>query len=841
MKVWHMLAALVLLGVHRTEAGVAPPTLTTNSWTNSVSGKWETAGNWSAGAPTITHSANLITNATTKSVTIDASTTAGTLTISNLVVAGPAGTVNTLQLTNAPAATFHVFNSLVVSNGGALLITNSVLFLGTPNFGNLYDDGNVTLIGGTIITTNSYIAVGNVGVGGLTISTGKLVAGILYVGYDFGSQGTLTVVNGSQLIGTNGFSPVYLGFSGSGQLTISNSTWLGGSDLYLGFSPGTQGTLLMKNATVMFPSSVGVASSLGSTGTVWQSGGQLVVTNGAISVGYAGVGQMTVSNGGWLSREVVVGYSPGSSGTLTLVGGTNQLTGFLTIAGQGGASGVTGAVWVTGGQLVITNSNSSTVVGNVGHGQMMVSNATWLANVVEVGAFSSSQGALTLMDSTVTTSNIFAVGAEDTTATGAVWLTRGQLNLTNGPTYVGWIGVGQMAVSNGTWRANNVIVGYQPGSQGTLTIAGGTNILSSGLTVGAGLGATGALWLTGGQLTLTNSSVFIGDVGIGQMTVSNGTWVAREVALANNIGSKGILTLAGGTNIFLLNLDIGGATGTVWLTGGRLVVTNGFTTVGDGGTAGQMIVSNGTWRARNVIVSPFAGSVGTLTVAGGVSSIYSNLTVGNFGCSSTGIVLVTGGELHVTNNPVTAVLEVLSGTVIQTGGLLDIDRLVVTNPCAHFIHLGGTLITGLVTLSTNRFADADGDGIDNKYEMDNGLDPLNPSDATLDSDGDGQNNLNEFTMGTDPNDPNSYFHITSIVRTNNDVRITWTIAPTSGNGLYLDYFVQWGTNLLTGITNNLQPIVAIGPGVTSSTTNFLDVGGATNKPARFYRISGFID
>lgn len=40
MKVWSILTALVLLGACRVEA-----VLTTNSWTNSVSSKWETPGN----------------------------------------------------------------------------------------------------------------------------------------------------------------------------------------------------------------------------------------------------------------------------------------------------------------------------------------------------------------------------------------------------------------------------------------------------------------------------------------------------------------------------------------------------------------------------------------------------------------------------------------------------------------------------------------------------------------------------------------------------------------------------------------------------------------------------
>jgi len=59
----------------------------TNSWIDG-NGKWETGGNWSLGtAPFITDLADLITNAGSKTVTIDATTTnfPSTMTISNLL------------------------------------------------------------------------------------------------------------------------------------------------------------------------------------------------------------------------------------------------------------------------------------------------------------------------------------------------------------------------------------------------------------------------------------------------------------------------------------------------------------------------------------------------------------------------------------------------------------------------------------------------------------------------------------------------------------------------------------------------------------------------------------
>ncbi len=51
--------------------------------------------------------------------------------------------------------------------------------------------------------------------------------------------------------------------------------------------------------------------------------------------------------------------------------------------------------------------------------------------------------------------------------------------------------------------------------------------------------------------------------------------------------------------------------------------------------------------------------------------------------------------------------------------------------------------------------DTDGDGMDDGWEIDNGINPLDPTDGDDDNDGDGLSNYEEYLYGTDPNNPDT--------------------------------------------------------------------------------------
>ncbi len=394
---------------------------------------------------------------------------------------------------------------------------------------------------------------------------------------------------------------------------------------------------------------------------------------------------------------------------------------------------------------------------------------------------------------------------------------------------------GALMVSNSA-----MFVGSSFSAQGTLTVQNGGTIAANGsLTLGSSAGATGTLWMTGGRLVVTNNAgtarIFIGDAGSGAMILSNGTVQMDQMFTGNAVGGSGTITIAGGTNLSPSTFVLGQSTfstGTVWVTSGVLGLTNSFRTAfieiaGNG--VGQMTVSNGLMLADRALVASLSTmGRGTLTVVGGTTIINTNMVLGS-GCGSLGNLVVAGGNVFVTNATATAVLEVRGGMLELDSGTLVIDKLVMTNACGQFVRTGGTLIYGSAVLDPNR--DNDGDGIPNGYEQSHGLDPLNAVDANLDNDGDGMSNLQEYLAGTDPTNGASYFHISNVVSTGNDVSVTWMMGPGKTNAL------QWTTGTGDGSyqTNSFADLFIV-TNTIGSVTNYLDAGAATNIPSRFYRV-----
>jgi hypothetical protein len=316
------------------------------------------------------------------------------------------------------------------------------------------------------------------------------------------------------------------------------------------------------------------------------------------------------------------------------------------------------------------------------------------------------------------------------------------------------------------------------------------------------------------------------------MKVSNGTVICENIWVGWSVFSQeGTLSIAGGTVSVLETLSVSARSnysGQVWMTGGSVTTSNLYIN-GDG--RAEMVISNGVFSTLTARIGRVIGSYkrrGALAIAGGRMTA-SHLIVGDGACLATGTVTLTSGTLFVTNVVHDATLDIRTGTLTMNGGTLLADRLVITNSCARLIHTAGSISIGTMILDPT--LDADGDGLLNSWEQINGLDPLTPTGINGpagDPDGDGLSNLQELLAGTSPTKATSALRITGTEAVGDDILVIWTTAGGRTN------VVEATSDLADSYTNLIPHIIV--PGSGDVTTNYLDVGGATNVPARFYRI-----
>src|SRR5262249_30995536 len=120
--------------------------------------------------------------------------------------------------------------------------------------------------------------------------------------------------------------------------------------------------------------------------------------------------------------------------------------------------------------------------------------------------------------------------------TGVVEMTGGRLlvvnNLTN-ITRVGDEGAGTMIVSNASALVGDVSVARHETSVGTLVLRdAGTFDATDDISIGRFGGATGLVFVAGGQLSASNHSVWVGREGVGELVVSNGLVAADTMRVA---------------------------------------------------------------------------------------------------------------------------------------------------------------------------------------------------------------------------------------------------------------------------------------------------------------------
>jgi len=388
----------------------APVTVPGNSWTNSVSGRWEMAANWSSGsAPSSSDTADLITNASSKTVTIDATTSGSypaTMTLNTLTILAPVGSINTLFLNWAGVITpLAVSANLAIGTNGALVANSSRVQVS----GNLVvgqGGGNAALTitnSGAVYSGNGYVGATQSGCSNTVLVSGNGLwnmigaPGNLYVGFEGGFSNQCA-------IGTNGLvvaAAVYIGYSDSVGSSTNNVIQVNDGELLV--SPGAL-----------------VVSQGGGPGAVTFNGGsisvgQLVLTNGANSLFTFNAGTLT-SAGSFVTNSQVFYVGDGTHAAwFNLNGGVHNFYNNLEIRNNATLTGcgtINGNVTVDAGGTMLANCGTLTFNGMVANsGTVLTANGqdiNFVGPVVNntTGVINTTNGAVQFLDGVVNTGTI---------------------------------------------------------------------------------------------------------------------------------------------------------------------------------------------------------------------------------------------------------------------------------------------------------------------------------------------------------------------------------------------------------------------------------------------------
>ena len=402
---------------------VASPVDAQNTWVNAGSGLWRDGSNWSAGAPPgSTTTLTLLTNANTKTVTIDASTPSANRSVRKLTVSAPPGSTNTLALVNLGAANpFQLLNTFTIDNGGGLYLTNSAVVVNGTSGGSFNILGGTAILDSGMLDVSTVTArVGRVTSGILQIKTGTVQAGEIIVGEFTGSHGTLSLeggkvvlssllslgdgasctgivsVTGGDLSVTNDITKI--GNLGTGRMVVSNAAVALGS-VSVARHDGASGTIeLQTNGAISLSDDLSIGRFSGSTGQVLVAGGQLSIPTNTIWVGREGGGQLTVSSGTVQALALLVAGNATNtdSGTASMTGGMVTVSSNLTL---GNASFLAGQMSISGGHVSVTNDSNTGLLG-IPHGTLSLSGGTITADSL---ALTNSSGALVFRAGTLET------------------------------------------------------------------------------------------------------------------------------------------------------------------------------------------------------------------------------------------------------------------------------------------------------------------------------------------------------------------------------------------------------------------------------------------------------
>jgi autotransporter-associated beta strand protein len=577
-----------------------------------------------------------------------------------------------------------------IVSAGTLSIRNSGALGGTAAGTTVYGGAALELAGGISVSAEALTLNGSgvAGTGALRNASGNnTYGGAVTLGSSAvitSDNGSLVLSNASSISGGN----VDLSLSGSGDGTIQGSIALGNTTLtksgtgtwtLRGGNTFTGGTSILGGGLVLDYTSNN-SSKLDSTSSLTLGGGSLSVlgngtastsqtvngvslTSGGATIGVtSGAGQSATLNLGAIARSgnATVNFALPASGAVTT---TNTVT-----------NGILGSYATVGGTDWATKSGSNIVALNA---------YTPLASATGTDTDNSLVNASQTQAGSVTTNSLKISGGRGLVLGG------NNLTLTSGgllATGAGNRGIGGTGVLSGATSADELIVHTASGA--VLDIAAPI--------IGAG---AGSLTKAGaGELQLTGTSAFTGNINVNQGTLgivgpggttdplSLGAAGARTINV--NGGTFSVTTGSYDPNAGTKSFVVGPAGGGFHVANGTLLLNDAAQLAGSG-----TLIKTGTGRLS--LGSDYSAFTGSTVIQGGIVSVTNGTGLGG------------RAEQTITVNPGTVLIGTgtMGNNIISNGGLLGTSG-------------GDQTFTGTVTLNgSNRIVLADFDSVGTSRNM----------------------------------------------------------------------------------------------------------------------------
>jgi hypothetical protein len=389
--------------------------------------------------------------------------------------------------------------------------------------------------------------------------------------------------------------------------------------------------------------------------------------------------------------------------------------------------------------------------------------------------------------------------------------------------------------------------------------------------------------VTTASSTLTNGYLLVNNGAAISNTASGVFDIPDDSSLLNNAGvgaflNAGVLEKTGegnnssgqGASNSVVSIVLTNS-GTVVAQSGTLKFTGGYFQTGgatevNGGTLssttplnilGGSVIGNGTILGtvlNNGVISPGVSGAGSLSLGGPLTNQAGATMLFQLGGYTPGVscdflsvsnrALLAGNlAVQFINNYsfISTVTNGASFTVANcpsnfAGAFANVANGGVLTSADDFATFTVTYSGSNIVLSSLNILYSVGDGIPNWWRTEFFGSPNTTNQfscASCDPDGSGFSNLQAYQAGMNPLVPSTAFRILAIQPVGNDVHVTWNTAGGHTNMLQVVTGEVGGS--FTNTFEDLPPqIIVTGSGDTM--TNQLDVGGATNTPARYYRV-----